>query len=159
MHSDNKDKRAGSGKSGISLPGEAKLRAAQAAPRAGEMAEDREAAQAAQAARTQQALQLMEKENGQLVASLEGELDDVRKVETRMRQVHELMQTFSVKIAEQTESVQAIEQSTEEAVEKVDDGYETLVRAAKRQRSMRHGYVTITLLLAFLLLLLDLYFP
>eukprot|EP00617_Octactis_speculum_P008562 CAMPEP_0185796372 /NCGR_PEP_ID=MMETSP1174-20130828/161044_1 /TAXON_ID=35687 /ORGANISM="Dictyocha speculum, Strain CCMP1381" /LENGTH=248 /DNA_ID=CAMNT_0028491727 /DNA_START=522 /DNA_END=1268 /DNA_ORIENTATION=- len=102
--------------------------------------------------------QLMQ-ENALLVASLEGELDDVRKVETGMREVAELMNLFSLKVAEQTEAVQAIEEKTTVAADNLDQGHEQLVKAAERSRSARHAYVGLTLILSILMLILDSHFP
>ena len=69
-----------------------------------------------------------------LVAALEGELDDVRRVETSMRELTELMSLFTMKVSQQTEDVQMIAETTMVAAESVDKGYEELVKAHNRSR-------------------------
>mmetsp|Transcript_25519 Transcript_25519/g.52815 ORF Transcript_25519/g.52815 Transcript_25519/m.52815 type:complete len:96 (+) Transcript_25519:1-288(+) len=94
-----------------------------------------------------------------LVATLEGELDDVKRVETSMRELAELMNLFTMKVSQQTEDVQMIAETTAVAAESVDKGYEELVKAHKRKRTTRTTFITFTLVMSFVLLLCDQLFP
>uniref|UniRef100_A0A7S2SJP4 t-SNARE coiled-coil homology domain-containing protein n=1 Tax=Rhizochromulina marina TaxID=1034831 RepID=A0A7S2SJP4_9STRA len=100
-------------------------------------------------------LQQLEQENGELAASLQSELDDVVKIETKMREITELMHLFSAKVAQQQEDVTSIHNMTEEAGDDIDKGLGELVRSAKATRMFRVIYVAFTLILTLLLVLLD----
>jgi hypothetical protein len=54
--------------------------------------------------------------------------------------------------------VAAIFEITEEVEADVDAGHEQLIDASKRRRVARHIYVTITMVLSFILLLMDFVF-
>lgn len=64
----------------------------------------------------------------------------------------------SEKVAEQAEDVSAVFEVTEEVEADVDAGLEQLIDASKRRRVARHIYVTITLVLSFILLFMDFVF-
>lgn len=106
----------------------------------------------------QQQQQIMEAEHESLGVELAGELDAVLKTEMKMREVSEIMALFSDKVAAQTEDVEAIFDTTESVVEDVDAGHEQLISASKRRRVARHIYVTITLVLSFIILFMDMLF-
>jgi len=100
-------------------------------------------------------LQQLEQENGELAVSLQSELDDVVKIETKMREITELMHLFSVKVAQQQEDVSSIHDMTQEAGDDIDKGLEELVKSAKATRMFRCAYVAFTLALSLLLVMLD----
>ena len=97
----------------------------------------------------------MLQENAELAASLQGELDDVVKIEQRMREVQELIQHFAENVAQQEEGLAVVHQATAEAAASVDDGMEQLVRAAKASRSSANLQFTAIIVLTLILLVLD----
>jgi len=106
----------------------------------------------------QQQQRLMEQEHQSLGVELAGELEGVLQTEMKMREVSEIMSLFSDKVAAQTQDVEAIFETTEAVVDDVDAGHEQLISASKRRRVARHIYVSITLVLSFVLLVMDFVF-
>ena len=52
-----------------------------------------------------------------------------------------------------------IAETTAVSAESVDKGYGELVKAANRSRTTRHTYITFALVLSFVLLMCDQFFP
>lgn len=99
--------------------------------------------------------ELLQKENGIILASMANELDDVIKIETKVREIAELMNVFSLKVAQQQEDVTSIFDMTQAANDDINKGLDELIRSSKSSRRFRYAYMTFVLTLSILLLMLD----
>ena len=116
----------------------------------------REAEGGARRAQMQQQLQL---EHARLEAELASELDDVHRVESRMREITGMMSLFTSTLEEQQEEISLIDDSVADAAESTAQGHQQLLVAARRGRAFRRFFVFFVLLLAALLLFLHWMYP
>jgi t-SNARE complex subunit (syntaxin) len=72
-----------------------------------------------------------------------------------MREIAELMNVFTTKVAQQQEDVQSIETSTADANENIERGLDELIKSSKASRFFRQTYATFVVAMALVLLLLD----
>lgn len=97
----------------------------------------------------------LEAENAELQTELRSMVDDVRLAETKMAEIAALSTTFASKLAEQSKSIEHIEQDTVAATEYVRAGNKSLESAERHGRGFRFYQLTFYVLAGLLLLVAD----
>jgi hypothetical protein len=99
--------------------------------------------------------QQLEAENAELQAELSSMVDDVRLAETKMAEIAALSNTFASKLAEQSKSIEHIEQDTVAATEYVRMGNKSLESAERHGQGFRFYQLMFYVVAGLLLLLAD----
>uniref|UniRef100_A0A7S2XQ66 t-SNARE coiled-coil homology domain-containing protein n=1 Tax=Attheya septentrionalis TaxID=420275 RepID=A0A7S2XQ66_9STRA len=94
----------------------------------------------------------LQRESAYLTASLQNELEDVRKVEERMTEITALLSQFSNLVSEQQEEIRLIHDNTAKSKTNMDKGQDNLVDATKRGEKSKHRMATLIFALGLLLL-------
>lgn len=102
--------------------------------------------------------QLLE-ENRQLLDSLEENLDQIRRAESKMAEISGLIALFTTKVVEQEEQINSIYDHAIKSTLHVHSGIAQLKKAAQRGVTFRMMILFMILMLSFSLLFLDWYIP
>jgi hypothetical protein len=94
----------------------------------------------------------LQRESAYLTASLQNELEDVRKVEERMTEITALLSQFSNLVSEQQEEIRLIHDNTAKSKTNMDKGQDNLVDATQRGEKSKHRMATLIFALGLLLL-------
>jgi len=110
--------------------------------------------------RGRQQQEMLQREREALSVEIhDGEYDAARRVEARMHQVTDLINTFATLAAEQHETVANLADTVDDVARDVKKGHDHLQRSSQSKTSFPDIFVAIVLSLTFALLLLDWMIP
>ena len=97
----------------------------------------------------------LQRESAYLTASLQNELEDVHKIESKMMEITTLLRQFGDMVAEQQEDIVAIHEQAERSKKNVQAGQDNLVDAGERKKKSKHYMATFIASMGILLLFLN----
>ena len=94
------------------------------------------------------------RENALLQRRLENDLDEVKRIETKMAEVAEVMQMFSAELTKQHDSIMQLEENADKSQQEIVKANRKLTSANEHKRGGRHFTVMVLVTASFVLLFL-----